>query len=269
MTLSTKKQPIGVFDSGIGGLIALRKLAELLPEEDLLYLGDTARVPYGNRSAQTIIQYAQECTRFLLDRSVKHILVACNTITAVALGHVRQIVPPAIRIIDVIQPAVDVVMREKYQRIGVIGTRTTIQSGSYELEIQRRHSEYPIKVHTQACPLLVPIIEEGWETHVATEAIVTTYLSAIQQAGVQALILGCTYYSFLAKTIQKILPDVHLIDSGAEAAKVVAQNFLTQPLQVSPERKIECYLTDLTQDRAQQFLGFPVVIQKAEFGGFS
>lgn len=256
--MSPSPQPIGVFDSGIGGLTALGKLAELLPNEDLIYLGDTARVPYGNRSAETIINYSTECVRFLLKHSVKQILVACNTASAVALEAIEAISP--VPVVGVIKPAVDVVLAQKYQRVGVIGTRITVQSRSYELEIQKQASESPISVYSQACPLFVPVIEEGWHGHAVAHHIAQDYLSSIRDANVEALILGCTHYHFLEDVIRDVLPKVHLIDSGTEAAIRVSQQ-VPSPIQLSTARKIVCYVTDLTPaftHLAQQFLGLPL-----------
>ena len=258
MSPSLPRQPIGVFDSGIGGLTALRKLAELLPNEDLIYLGDTARVPYGNRSADTIINYAQECVRFLLKHSVKQILIACNTVSAVAFEGIEAISP--VPVVGVIQPAASVVMRQQYQRVGVIGTRITIQSRSYEIEIQKQSNKSPVFIYAQACPLFVPVIEEGWEDHSVAYHIATEYLAPIKQANVEALILGCTHYPFLTRVIHQILPDVHLIDSGSEAALSIAHQTPPSSNQ-NPARKIECYMTDLTPTfthLAQQFLGLPL-----------
>lgn len=263
--MSPTKQPIGVFDSGIGGLTALRQLAALLPDEDLLYLGDTARVPYGNRSAETIIEYAKECVNFLLQHSVKQILVACNTVSAVALPALQQMSP--VPVIGVIKPAADVVVTGNYQRVGVIGTRTTIQSHSYQTAIAQQQAA--IAVYSQACPLFVPIIEEGWQEHAAAYAIVKEYLAPLKAANVQALILGCTHYSFITQAIRTELPAVDLIDSGIEAAKLVAQqNIRTTAASSSRAGKINCYVTDLTPNvslLAQQFLGLaPELLQQVD-----
>lgn len=263
---SFSKQPIGIFDSGIGGLTALRKLAELLPNEDLIYLGDTARVPYGNRSAETIINYSKECIHFLLKHSVKQILVACNTASAVALETMEQL--STVPVTGVIKPAVNVVIREKYQRVGVIGTRTTIQSRSYETEIQKQNNQLlPVSVYTQACPLFVPLIEEGWEKHPVARQIAEEYLSTIKKNNLEALILGCTHYPFLTEVIHEVLPGVRLIDSGAEAAILVADQTQSS-LPQNTARTIECYVTDLTPtftDLAHQFLGLaPKVLHQIE-----
>lgn len=253
------RQPIGVFDSGVGGLTALRKLADLLPDEDLLYLGDTARVPYGNRSAETIEQYASECAEFLLERSVKQILVACNSISAVALSTIEKISP--VPVVGVIKPAVTTALSENYRRIGIIGTRATIHSRSYELEIQAQSKDGQVLVFPQACPLFVPLIEEGWFGHPVAFSVAQEYLAPLKEAQVDALILACTHYPFLKEVIGSVLPNVRLIDSGAEAAMLTAQNTLPTIYKNQaehPPRQIECYVTDLTNtfiNLAHQFLG--------------
>jgi glutamate racemase len=255
MNTPIAKQPIGIFDSGMGGLTVVRKLAELLPHEDLVYLGDTARVPYGNRSPKAIIRYSQACVRFLLTHSVKHILIACNTASAVALEAIAQL--STVPVTGVIKPAARLVAAEKYARVGVIGTRTTIQSQAYEIEIQAQRHPDTVFVCAQACPLFVPLIEEGWEEHAATRLIAKAYLEPIKRAEVEALILGCTHYPFLREVISRELPEVHLIDSGVEAAMAVAQR-AGSTAQQNTGGKISCYVTDVTPTFsyvAQQFLG--------------
>lgn len=259
--ISKNKAPIGVFDSGIGGLTALRKLAELLPNENLIYLGDTARVPYGNRSPQTINLYAQQSVEFLLERSVKFILVACNTISAVAMTAIEQLSP--VPVIGVIKPAVSASLIDpNIRKIGIIGTRTTVQSQVYEKEIKSSYQTRALDVYTSACPLFVPLVEEGLHSHQATYAIAREYLQPLLTAQVECLILGCTHYPLLKKVIQDIMPEVRLIDSGEEAAMLVAKQLTVNPHkeeQILP-RTIDCYVTDLTATSihlAQQFLGLP------------
>lgn len=250
------KQPIGVFDSGIGGLTALRKLVQLLPHEDFIYLGDTARVPYGNLSPTTIQQYAQECVQFLLSKSVKFILVACNTVSATALAEIEKISP--VPVIGVVKPAAMVAMQQlkPHKRIGIIGTRATIASRAYELAIEEcaANTGQQVSVYTTACPLFVPLVEEGWYEHPATYAIAQEYLGRLQERRLDSLILACTHYPFLKKVIGDIMPQVDIIDSGAEAAILTAE--LIDPVQqqsahvvpgVAPSRSIQGYFTDLPQ----------------------
>lgn len=240
---------IGVFDSGVGGLTALRKLADMLPGANLIYLGDTARVPYGNRSPEIIAYYAQQCTEFLLGREVKLIIVACNTVSAVALNLIESISP--VPVIGVIKPAVSAALAvTKTNRIGIIGTRATIQSGAYELEFQKLAGDRENHIFSCPCPLFVPLVEEGWHDHGATYTIALEYLQPLITAQIDTLILGCTHYPLLKKTIQQIMPDVQLIDSGEEAAVVasqlIANSWYLKTNRQEQERYIECYVTDPT-----------------------
>ncbi len=257
---SNKRRPIGVFDSGVGGLTVLRKLAELLPNEDLLYLGDTARVPYGDKSPEKIRLYAQQCALFLLEQSVKLMVVACNTVSAVALEAIEEI--STVPVVGTIKPCAEAATRCIQQgRIGIIGTRATVQSKSYEKEILRLNDPNKVSIFAQECPLFVPLAEEGWHGHPATYAIAKEYLTPLQKAKIECLILGCTHYPMLKKVIQEIMGGVRLIDSGEESA-LVARSILQSQSQMSSAktRKIECWATDLTPTFASivyQFLGLP------------
>ncbi len=253
---------IGVFDSGVGGLTALSKLVELLPSCNLLYLGDTARVPYGNRSPLTIEYYARECVEFLLKQSVELILVACNTISSVALPKIEQI--SSVPVVGVIDPAAAAALKYSDQgAIGIIGTRATITAQAYEQAIRRLAGpERRLALYSQACPLFVPLVEEGFQDHAATYAIAKEYLLPLQQTNIQSLILGCTHYPLLKKVISDIMPEVRLIDSGEEAALQIVQKLAGiaagQETLVAGKRSIECYVTDVTPTflrLAQHFLG--------------
>ncbi len=258
--MSTEHQAIGVFDSGIGGLTALRKLAELLPNENLIYLGDTARVPYGNRSAETIRLYAQQSAGFLLKHSVKSILVACNSISCVALTDIENLSP--VPVTGVIKPAVAAVLQNSNsRRIGIIGTRATIKSRAYELEIKDNlSSDTQLSIYTVPCPLFVPLVEEGWQHHPVVYTIAQEYLQPLIKAEIDTLIMACTHYPILRKVIQEVMPDVRLIDSGEEAAIQIANAVISdnKKSSVNFSRRIECYLTDLTTNClrfTQQYLG--------------
>lgn len=248
--LTQKRRPIGVFDSGVGGLTTLTKLAELLPTEDLLYLGDTARVPYGNRSIKTIYSYAAQCVEFLHQHEVKLILVACNTVSAVALPELANI--SSVPIIGVIKPAVAAILRDcQHSKVGIIGTRATITSQAYVEAIKKLDSKQTITVNSMACPLFVPLIEEGWHEHPVTYSVANEYLSPLIKANVDTLVLGCTHYPLLKKVIRDIMPQVRLIDAGEEAAMQVAQAIKTQSVDVQiaskeVKRSVECYMTDMT-----------------------
>lgn len=256
-------QPIGVFDSGVGGLTVLRKLANLLPDEDLLYLGDTARVPYGNKSAETICLYARQCTQFLLDQSVKLIVVACNSVSAVALQAVVDLSP--VPVIGMIEPAAQAALQKsRTGAIGVIGTYATVGSGAYERTISSLDAQGGVAVYSQACPLFVPLAEEGWHDHAATRLIAEEYLTPLKEAGVDTLILGCTHYPLLAGIIGTVMPGVQLIDSGEESALVAQDILAATGDRHAPQRqrRIDCYVTDKPTTFtvvAERFLGFPLL----------
>ncbi len=214
-------RPIGVFDSGLGGLTVARALLAGLPHESLLYVGDTARVPYGPKSPETVRRYAMQIADWLIEQDVKAIVVACNTATAHALEQLQQSSP--VPVIGVVEPgARAAVAATPTGRIGIIGTAGTIASGAYERAI---HALAPdADVVTQACALFVPLVEEGWVEHEATRLIAHTYLTPMRDAGVRSLVLGCTHYPLLAGVIaDEMGPGVTLIDSAAETAAETAR----------------------------------------------
>jgi glutamate racemase len=212
--------PLGVFDSGIGGLTVVRALVERLPHESVLYFGDTARVPYGPKSPETVRRYSEEILAYLLQRGVKAVVVACNTSTAHALDSLRARSP--VPVIGVIEPgARAAVAASPSGRIGVIGTAGTVASGAYQRAITALRPG--AAVHAQACPLFVPLVEEGWFEHPATELIAREYLEPLRRAGVDALVLGCTHYPLLKPLLGRVMgPGVALVDSAEETAKAVA-----------------------------------------------
>ncbi len=252
-------KPIGVFDSGIGGLTVLRRLTQRLPDERFVYLGDTARVPYGNKSAETVKQYSLQCARFLLQHDVKLMVVACNTASALALDVLQsEFDIPVVGVIS--GAALAASNATSNHHIGVIGTRATIASESYKNEIIRcgelkgaRHS-----VHSRACPLFVPLVEEGWLDAPATRLIAEEYLRPLIANGIDTLVLGCTHYPLLSPLLASILPDVQLIDCGESAAADVMR-LNTQPAsKVSEPTKTSVYVTDHSPSfsiLANQFLG--------------
>ncbi|MDQ3908571.1 MAG: glutamate racemase [Acidobacteriota bacterium] len=213
--------PIGIFDSGVGGLTVYRALHDRLPNERFVYLGDTARVPYGTKSLATVERYALENARFLEARGIKLLVVACNTASALALP--ALVAGVGVPVVGVIEPgARSVVKRSKGKRVGVIATEATVQSGAYRREIERLAPE--IEVVARACPLFVPLAEEGWaETDVA-RAVAAEYLREFQGGAVGALVLGCTHYPILRRVIQETVGDeVKLIDSGEATAEAVEE----------------------------------------------
>jgi len=203
---------IGVFDSGIGGLTVVQAIMTRFPEYDILYFGDTARTPYGSKSPSTVIKYAVENTEFLLTQGARAVVLACNTASSVAADILRRRYD--IPIFEVISPAVEAAVRVSRQgRIGVIGTRATIASGAYEALIKARRPES--RIFAQACPLLVPLVEEGWLKKPETRMIVKDYLRPLKSRQIDTLILGCTHYPLLADLIQsKIGRRVRVIDSS-------------------------------------------------------
>ncbi len=208
---------IGIFDSGIGGLTVVKEIIKFLPSEDIVYFGDTARVPYGIKSKQTIIKFSLENILFLLKQDVKVIVIACNTSSSIALPVLRRHFK--IPIIGVIGPGSrEAIYATRNKRIGVIATKATINSGAYERELKRLDPK--IKVFNQACPLLVPLAEEGWLNDKVTYDIAGHYLKPLKNANIDTLILGCTHYPLLKKVFKSILGNsVRLIDSAQQVAR--------------------------------------------------
>jgi len=216
---TNNQKSIGVFDSGIGGLTVVRALLEKLPNENIVYFGDTARVPYGSKSAQVVREYTQDDTDFLISKDVKMIVVACNTVSAVALDVVQK--RANLPVTGVIIPGAEAAMNStNNKRIGVIGTVGTVNSNAYAHELKRLNNS--VNVFSKACPLFVPLVEEGWLENKATELIVNDYLFPLITEKIDTLILGCTHYPLLKKTISKVTKgSVTLIDSGEAAAATV------------------------------------------------
>lgn len=235
--------PIGIFDSGIGGLTVLKEVTRILPGESIFYLGDTARVPYGIRSPETVTRYSFECTEFLLKQHIKFLVVACNTVSAISLVKIRERV--AIPVVGVIEPGARAAVRAtKSGKIGIIGTETTIRSSAYVKAIKAL--DPAIEVFGLACPLLVPLVEEGWTEGAIAQMVVERYLKDMREKGVDTLVLGCTHYPLLKGVIQEAMGDVSLIDSAVETALVVQQTLAEMGLMSGngqPERK-KFFVTD-------------------------
>lgn len=212
---------IGVFDSGVGGLTVFRELARLMPEEDLVYLGDTARVPYGTRSPETIRRYVLEDARFLVSQGVKLLVVACHTSSAVALEELRRRVE--VPVVGVIEPGVRRALQLTRGRVGVIGTPATVRSAAYPRLIRRLRPE--VRVISRACPLFVPLAEEGWMNDGAgarevVRRVAELYLDELRRHRVDTLILGCTHYPLLREAIGAVMgPEVALVDASGETAR--------------------------------------------------
>ncbi|MEW6509589.1 MAG: glutamate racemase [Bacteroidota bacterium] len=251
-------KPIGVFDSGIGGLTVVRSLTQRLPHENIVYFGDTARVPYGPKSPQVVREYAAQDVDFLVSRDVKMVVVACNTVSAVALDVVQK--RARVPVIGVIVPGADeAVAATRKKRVGVIGTIATVNSGSYAHAIRQRDPD--VKVFAQACPLFVPLAEEGWIEHKATSLIAREYLFPLTLEKIDTLILGCTHYPVLRAAIAAAVGEsVMLIDSGDAASQEVERLLDTESLR-NPSRQrpnLQFYVSDLPAKFAEvgeRFLG--------------
>lgn len=251
-------QPIGVFDSGIGGLTVVRSLMKYLPHENLVYFGDTARVPYGPKSAQVVRDYALQDTDELLKHKVKFIVIACNTVSAVALDVVQK--RAKVPVLGVIIPGAEAAVRAtSRKRVGIIGTLGTVLSNAYTHAI--RQFDPGIQVFGQPCPLFVPLAEEGWTSHPATELIAKEYLFPLTLEKIDTLILGCTHYPLLREVIDNVLhKTVTLIDSG-EATALAAVHLLEDLKllnQSSLRSNIQFYVSDIPHkftEVGERFLG--------------
>jgi glutamate racemase len=224
--------PIGVFDSGIGGLTVAHEVIRQLPHESIIYFGDTARVPYGPKSPETVRRYSREIADFLRDQGVKGIVIACNTATAHALTMLRE--EMSMPVIGVVEPgARAAVAATTSGHVGVIGTAGTIKSGAYERAIRAIDSN--IRVTPRACPLFVPLVEEGWTDHDATRLIAREYLEPMLGDEIDTLVLGCTHYPLLKPLLREVLgPEVRLIDSAEETAAETARTLSTAHLSAAP-----------------------------------
>jgi glutamate racemase len=253
-----RNSPIGIFDSGLGGLTVAREIFQLLPSEDVVYFGDVGRSPYGPRSKEIITQFSRQDTNFLIEQEVKIIVAACNTASSIALEFLQK--EYSLQILGVIEPgAVSAVQATRNGKIGVIGTMGTIHSNAYAKAIEAIDPK--IKVFSMACPLFVPLVEEGYLDKEATFLIAEDYISPLKTTGVDTLILGCTHYPLLKPIIKKVLGDrVSLIDSATETSRVVYQHLLKtealNPKRSEGERKF--YVSDVPEQFAQMarhFLG--------------
>ena len=217
MNNETKYAPIGVFDSGVGGLTVAREIMRQIPDERIVYFGDTARVPYGSKSQQTIIRFSRQICRFLLTKKVKAIVVACNTASALALETIRPELP--VPVIGVIIPGAKVAAEvTRNNKVGVIATESTIESQVYTKVIHENKSQ--IQVLTKACPLFCPLVEEGWTKDPITIEVANRYLEPLLESGIDTLIMGCTHYPLLRSTLRGIMGDkVTLVNPAYETAR--------------------------------------------------
>ena len=237
-------RPIGVFDSGIGGLTVVAALRTLLPNESIFYLGDTARVPYGGKSAATVQRYSLEIAALLLEEKAKTVVVACNTASALALARLEETLP--VTVTGVILPgARAAIAKTQSGHIGVIGTRATIGSGAYERALRSLNPD--VRVTTRACPLLVPLIEEGWLENAITDEVILQYLAPLMKDGVDTLVLGCTHYPLLRNAIARLAGEkIALVDSAQNCALAV-HDLLQRESLLAPENQrgsLQVALTD-------------------------
>lgn len=253
--------PIGVFDSGIGGLTVVAEIMHQLPREKIVYFGDTARLPYGPKSNDTVTQFAVQDAEFLLRHGVKSVVVACNTASSIAVETLRS--RYAVPVIGVIEPgALAAVSSTLTGKVGVIGTEGTIASGAYRRAIMKLDRD--IEVIETSCPLFVPLAEEGWTDREVTLVIAHEYLTPLRDAGVDVVVLGCTHYPILKATIGKVFgPSVRLIDSAEETAKEVAEKLdglgLLRDESCDPTHRF--FVSDVPhrfKEQAERFLGAPL-----------
>ena len=256
-----RELPIGIFDSGIGGLTVVRQIHRVLPHEDLVYLGDTARVPYGTKSPDTVVRFACEDTQFLVRQNVKAVVAACNTVSAWALPTLERRFD--VPIFGVIIPGAQAALKKtRNGRIGIIGTATTVRSEAYSRAILGRDNA--ARVFARACPLLVPLVEEGWTRERVTRTILRAYLSPLLRRGIDTLVLGCTHYPLLKKVIRAVAGrDVALVDSAESCAEFLSERLRKTNLLKQGRRRfgiLQPFVTDESERfdaLAKRFLGVP------------
>lgn len=260
-------QPIGVFDSGVGGLTVANALTRVLPDEKLIYFGDTAHLPYGDKSVLSIRSYAHRITEFLLNKGCKMIVIACNTASAAAYDSLQEEFGKHVPIIDVIRPLVNLISQKNYKKIGVIATKATIRSGIYSQQI---HLQNPrLEVASLATPLLVPVIEEGFANTAISEAVIRQYLQDKNLDHIEALLLACTHYPLIKKELSKYMSDhVKIYDSTEVTALAVKEKLaaldLLSPLKISPSKKNQFFVSDYTtnfEQTAKLFYGEDIELE--------
>lgn len=246
--------PIGVFDSGVGGLTVAREIMRHLPNENIVYFGDTARVPYGSKSKDNIIRYSRQIINFLMTKGVKAIVIACNTASAQALEVVQK--EYEVPIIGVVEPGARAALEvTESKKVGVIGTEGTVRSGMYEKVIQGIQPD--VSVTAKACPLFVPLVEEGFKDHHVTEEIIDYYLASMKETDIDALILGCTHYPLLRSKIMEYVGDkIKLVNPAYETAmdlrKLLQENDMENPDVEGDHGSYSFYVSDAA-DKFKQF----------------
>ncbi len=242
-------KPIGIFDSGVGGLTVAKAIRQILPNEDIVYFGDTSHLPYGDKSPETIRHYSSGIARFLVEQNCKIIVIACNSASANAFTRVQEIAGDAIPVLNVIDPIVNYVTQEnEYKQVGVIGTKSTINSNTYVDKIKAKSPQ--IIVSTLATPLFVPMIEEGFIFDDISNAIIRTYLSRHEIGNIQSLILGCTHYPIIKNQISKFYNfEVDIVDSAQIVARALQNLLIEKGLAITKNKvgKNKFYVSDITQ----------------------
>jgi glutamate racemase len=264
--MTTRRPRIGVFDSGVGGLTVLKALLEVIPASDYVYFGDTARLPYGSKSAQTVAKYALGASQYLQEHGAEFLVIACNTATALALPEIKA--AARVGVVGVVEPGAECASRvSKNRKVVVIGTEATVSSHAYRTALERRG----IEAREKACPLLVPLVEEGWLEHPVTEQVAQIYLDEAFADGfpsADVLVLGCTHYPLLKPLLRRVAPPrVTIVDSAESTAHVVAEQLRITPLKASTgeERRklarLKFFATDSVEKFCRlgaQFLGLPI-----------
>lgn len=243
--INLASEPIGIFDSGIGGLTVVKEISRMMPYENIIYFGDTARVPYGNKSPETVTKYSMEITEFLISKGVKIIVIACNTASSFSLEVLQEKLN--VPVLGVIEPgAVSACLKTKSGNIGVIGTTGTVNSRAYPEAIRKLNSS--IKVYQQACPLFVQLAEEGWTNNQVARLTAIKYLTPLKKKNIDTLILGCTHYPLLKNVISSAIGNnVKLIDSGKETGRMVKKTLEEKKImnKTKIRGKITLYVSDL------------------------
>ena len=261
-------QSIGIFDSGVGGLTVAHAIRQLLPLESIIYFGDTAHLPYGDKSAKSIIYFSRKIAGFLLEKKCKTILVACNTASAVAFADLKEYLGNQVQLINVIDPVTEYIGKGNYNKIGIIGTKGTINSEAYEKALRNNNADY--EVLSLATPLFVPMIEEGFINDDISNAIIRSYLSDKSMKNIETLILGCTHYPIIKNQITKFFNfNIDVIDSGRIVAEFV-KSLLTEKklLNTGKLQKDQFYISDFTlffEKIAKMFFEETINLKKTDF----
>jgi len=252
--MKKERKRIGIFDSGIGGITVLKEILSLVPDADLVYLGDCARLPYGTKSPKTIIRYSLQCGRFLASKDIDMLVVACNTASSHALPALEEALN--IPVVGVVASGSRAAVDTGGEKIGVIGTPSTIRSGAYESALRALKPD--VQVYSKACPLFVPLVEEGWCDDAVTEQVARRYLDEILNKGIDTLLLGCTHYPLLKRVLRRVAGDgIRIVDSAVSTARVVAGIHGAHHC-ADGARSVVYYLSDISErfiELGEVFLG--------------